>query len=101
MASRLVNSRRNANSAVELIVLRGFTMHVQCECGNFRARLNAFPNGTDCWLKHENHTLVGAFKIRGGLAYFDQLAQRGALPREVFSATRGNHVQSMGWVARR
>ena len=57
--------------------------------------------GTDCWLKHENHTPVGAFKIRGGLTYFDQLAQRGALPQEVISATRGNHGQSMGWAARR
>ena len=57
--------------------------------------------GTDCWLKHENHTPVGAFKIRGGLTYFDQLARRGALPREVVSATRGNHGQSMGWAARR
>lgn len=57
--------------------------------------------GTECWLKHENHTPVGAFKIRGGLTYFDQLAQRGALPRAVVSATRGNHGQSMGWAARR
>ncbi len=57
--------------------------------------------GTDCWLKHENHTPVGAFKIRGGLTYFDQLERRGALPREVVSATRGNHGQSMGWAARR
>ena len=56
--------------------------------------------GTSCWLKHENHTPVGAFKIRGGLTYFDQLHQRGALPREVISATRGNHGQSMGWAAR-
>ncbi len=57
--------------------------------------------GTDCWLKHENHTPVGAFKIRGGLTYFDQIAKRGALPREVVSATRGNHGQSMGWAARK
>ena len=57
--------------------------------------------GADCWLKHENHTPVGAFKIRGGLTYFDQLARRGALPREVISATRGNHGQSMGWAARK
>ena len=56
--------------------------------------------GTDCWVKHENHTPVGAFKIRGGLTYFHQLAQRGALPKEVISATRGNHGQSMGWAAR-
>ena len=56
--------------------------------------------GTECWVKHENHTPVGAFKIRGGLTYFDQLLQRGALPRHVISATRGNHGQSMGWAAR-
>ncbi|MEZ5644818.1 MAG: threonine dehydratase [Burkholderiaceae bacterium] len=56
--------------------------------------------GTACWLKHENHTPVGAFKIRGGLTYFDQMKQRGELPREVISATRGNHGQSVGWAAR-
>jgi len=56
--------------------------------------------GTPVWVKHENHTPVGAFKIRGGLTYFDQLAQRGALPAEVISATRGNHGQSIGWAAR-
>jgi threonine dehydratase len=56
--------------------------------------------GTQVWLKHENHTPVGAFKIRGGLTYFDQLARSDALPAEVVSATRGNHGQSMGWAAR-
>ncbi len=56
--------------------------------------------GTDCWVKHENHTPVGAFKIRGGLTFFDALARSGALPREVISATRGNHGQSIGWAAR-
>ena len=56
--------------------------------------------GADCWVKHENHTPVGAFKIRGGLFFFDQLAKRGELPQEVVSATRGNHGQSIGWAAR-
>lgn len=56
--------------------------------------------GTCCWLKHENHTPVGAFKIRGGLTYFERLARRGALPREVMAATRGNHGQSVAWAAR-
>ncbi len=56
--------------------------------------------GTECWVKHENHTPVGAFKIRGGLTYLEALRQRGALPREVISATRGNHGQSIGWAAR-
>jgi len=56
--------------------------------------------GTACWVKHENHTPVGAFKIRGGLTYFDMLLQEGRLPREVMSATRGNHGQSIAWAAR-
>ncbi len=56
--------------------------------------------GTRCWVKHENHTPVGAFKIRGGLTYFDQLARAGTMPQEVISATRGNHGQSIGWAAR-
>lgn len=56
--------------------------------------------GTECWLKHENHTPVGAFKIRGGLTYFDALARRHELPRSVISATRGNHGQSVAWAAR-
>ncbi len=56
--------------------------------------------GTECWVKHENHTPVGAFKIRGGLYYFDRLKEAGALPPSVISATRGNHGQSIGWAAR-
>ena len=57
--------------------------------------------GTEVWLKHENHTPVGAFKLRGGLNYFHWLAERGELPRGVISATRGNHGQSVGYAARR
>jgi len=55
----------------------------------------------DVWLKHENHTQVGAFKIRGGLVYFDWLARSGEAHRGVISATRGNHGQSVGFAARR
>ncbi len=56
--------------------------------------------GATCWLKHENHTPVGAFKIRGGLSYFEQLKRDGRMPRLVVSATRGNHGQSIAWAAR-
>ncbi|MDD5325051.1 MAG: threonine dehydratase [Polaromonas sp.] len=66
----------------------------------YRWSLSSQRLGTDCWIKHENHTPVGAFKIRGGLTYFDALGKSGALPREVISATRGNHGQSIGWAAR-
>jgi threonine dehydratase len=57
--------------------------------------------GTEVWLKHENHTPIGAFKIRGGLVYFHDLAHRANRPKGVITATRGNHGQSVGFAARR
>lgn len=56
--------------------------------------------GTEVWLKHENHTPVGAFKVRGGLVYFAELAS-GAAVAGVAAATRGNHGQSVALCARR
>jgi threonine dehydratase len=56
--------------------------------------------GTEVWVKHENHTPIGAFKLRGGLVFFDDLARR-PKPAGVISATRGNHGQSVGFAARR
>ncbi len=57
--------------------------------------------GTEVWVKHENHSPVGAFKIRGGLVYFAHLARSGQVPNGVIGATRGNHGQSVGYAARR
>jgi len=57
--------------------------------------------GTELWVKHENHSPVGAFKIRGGLVYFAHLAQSEQVPNGVIGATRGNHGQSVGYAARR
>ncbi len=56
--------------------------------------------GTEVWVKHENHTRVGAFKIRGGIVYFDQLKREQPELRGVVAATRGNHGQSVGFAAR-
>jgi threonine dehydratase len=56
--------------------------------------------GGSVWVKHENHTPLGAFKIRGGIVYFDRLLRGGALPEGVVSATRGNHGQSIAYAAR-
>jgi threonine dehydratase len=53
--------------------------------------------GTEVWVKHENHTPIGAFKIRGGLTYFDRLARRRPRVAGVISATRGNHGQSLAY----
>jgi threonine dehydratase len=57
--------------------------------------------GAQAWVKHENHTTVGAFKLRGGLVYFDALRRREPGCMGVISATRGNHGQSVGFAARR
>jgi threonine dehydratase len=57
--------------------------------------------GKPVWVKHENHTPVGAFKLRGGLTYFETLAREQPAVRGVASATRGNHGQSVGFGARR
>ena len=57
--------------------------------------------GTEVWVKHENHTPTGAFKIRGGLVYLNGLAQDAAGVSGVIAATRGNHGQSVGLAARR
>jgi threonine dehydratase len=57
--------------------------------------------GMRVWVKHENHSPIGAFKVRGGLTYFARLASGGAAPAGVISATRGNHGQSVGFAARR
>lgn len=57
--------------------------------------------GTEIWVKHENHSPVGAFKIRGGLVYFEYLLKGGIAPKGVVGATRGNHGQSVGFAARR
>lgn len=55
--------------------------------------------GTQVTVKHENHTLTGSFKARGGLTYVDALRRSGALPKGLVTATRGNHGQSVAIAA--
>ena len=57
--------------------------------------------GGEVWVKHENHTPVGAFKIRGGLVYMDWLRRSRPEVTTVVSATRGNHGQSIAYGAAR
>jgi len=57
--------------------------------------------GAAVWVKHENQTPVGAFKVRGGLVYFDRLRASGVAVPGVVAATRGNHGQSIGFAAAR
>ncbi len=55
--------------------------------------------GSEVWVKHENHTPIGAFKVRGGLVLLDELNRAGQLPNRIITATRGNHGQSIPFAA--
>jgi threonine dehydratase len=57
--------------------------------------------GAEVWIKHENHTQLGAFKIRGGLVYMENLRRSATHVQGVIAATRGNHGQSVAFAARR
>ena len=56
--------------------------------------------GCEVWVKHENHTPTGAFKVRGGLVHMAMRRDRGET-RGVITATRGNHGQSIPFAAAR
>lgn len=56
--------------------------------------------GARVWVKHENHTPTGAFKVRGGLVYADRLRSRQPGMAGMVSATRGNHGQSLAFAGR-
>ena len=57
--------------------------------------------GLEVWVKHENHTPLGAFKVRGGLVFFDALKRTQPDLRGVVAATRGNFGQAVAFAARR
>ncbi len=57
--------------------------------------------GAQVWVKHENHTPIGAFKLRGGLVYLDALRRERPDIDGVITATRGNHGQSVACAAAR
>jgi threonine dehydratase len=61
--------------------------------------LLAHRTGAHVWIKHENHTPIGAFKVRGGIVYLDALKRNGAQLNGVVTATRGNHGQSIALAA--
>src|SRR6476620_3258917 len=57
--------------------------------------------GAAVTVKHENHTPIGAFKVRGGLVYVDRLKRERPHIAGLISATRGNHGQSVAFAASR
>jgi threonine dehydratase len=57
--------------------------------------------GATAIVKHENHTPIGAFKVRGGLVYVERLKRARPNVAGLISATRGNHGQSLAFAGRR
>ena len=57
--------------------------------------------GVEVVVKHENHTPIGAFKVRGGIVYLDRLKRELPQVRGVVTATRGNHGQSLAFAGAR
>ena len=57
--------------------------------------------GVEIVVKHENHTPIGAFKLRGGIVYFDRLNRARPQVQGVVTATRGNHGQSLAFAGTR
>ena len=57
--------------------------------------------GVEVVVKHENHTPIGAFKVRGGLVYLDRLKRERPQVKGIVTATRGNHGQSLAFAGAR
>lgn len=55
--------------------------------------------GCTVWVKHENHTPTGAFKVRGGITFLHWLRREHPGVKGIVSATRGNHGQSLALAA--
>lgn len=56
--------------------------------------------GCNVWVKHENHTPTGAFKVRGGITFMHWLKLHHPQVQGIVGATRGNHGQSLAMAAR-
>ncbi len=57
--------------------------------------------GTECWVKHENHGPIGAFKARGAISFIDWLRRTHPESPGIITATRGNHGQAQARAATR
>src|SRR5690348_2271984 len=53
------------------------------------------------WIKHENHTPIGAFKARSAVFYAAQLFRGSNGVKGMITATRGNHGQSVALAGQR
>ena len=55
--------------------------------------------GVETWMKHDNHTPIGAFKLRGGIVHVTRLLRARPEVRHLIAATRGNHGQAVAFGA--
>jgi threonine dehydratase len=62
--------------------------------------VSAGQGPVEVWVKHENHTPTGAFKVRGGIVYLERLVRERPHVTGIVSATRGNHGQSLAYAGR-
>jgi threonine dehydratase len=90
-----IGMRRDLENATE-IVYRAMTPTPQQRWPLLDERC-----GAAVWVKHENHTPIGAFKVRGGLVYLDDLRRREPEVNGIVAATRGNHGQAVAYAAAR
>jgi threonine dehydratase len=56
--------------------------------------------GAEVWIKHENHTPTGAFKVRGAMTFMDWLKREHPDVQGIITATRGNHGQAQARAAK-
>jgi threonine dehydratase len=85
--------------AAQAIVYRSMPPTPQYSWPLLNQRLG-FGSGSQAYIKHENHSPVGAFKLRGALIYVTWLQQTQPSLATVVAATRGNHGQGVGMAAR-
>lgn len=55
--------------------------------------------GVKVWVKHENHSPTGSFKVRGAMTFVDWLQREHPDCRGIITATRGNHGQGQALAA--
>lgn len=55
--------------------------------------------GAEVWVKHENHTPTGSFKVRGACTFIDWLVRTRPESPGIITATRGNHGQGQARAA--
>ena len=77
------------------LVLTAMTPTPQYAWPSLSARL-----GAEVWVKHENHTPTGSFKVRGAITFIDRLKRTHPESPGIITATRGNHGQGQARAAR-